>query len=289
MKPIVAAAVLILNQGGLPVEKKNPSFEEMVRMRIVLEVPGMDAVEARRDLVYKSAPEGPLHMDVYSPPGPARPRPAVILVHGGPIPKPGAKNMGVFVSYGELLAASGFVAVSFDHRFLAPGRLADAGSDVADLLAHVRKNAATLGVDPERIAVWAFSGGGPFLSGPLRERPAWLRALVAYYAALDLQQPPPGQSGGLDAETRTAWSALAALGEDAAGAPPMLVARAGLDNPWLNAGVDRFVAAALARGATLDLLNHPQGRHGFDILDPDERTKAILRRTLDFLRAALEP
>ena len=271
-------------------EKKMPPFEEMVRMRIVLSVAGMDAVTSRRDLVYKTAEGEPLKMDVYAPAGPARARPAVLLVHGGPIPKLGAKNMGVFQSYGELLAASGFVAVAFDHRFLAPSRLADAGSDVADLIAHVRTNAATLGVDPERIAIWAFSGGGPFLAAPLRERPGWLRAVLAFYAVLDLQQPPPGApDSGVGPEMRERFSAIRGLGDDARKAPPLLVARAGLDHPWLNGGIDRFVQEALARGATLDLLNHPDGRHGFDILDDDARTKEILRRALEFLKERLAP
>jgi len=256
-------------------------------MRIVAIVPGMDAVRVRRDVVYKEAAEGtPLHMDVYSAPDPPRARPGVILIHGGPLPRTGAKNMGVFVSYGELLAASGFVAVTFDHRFLGPDRLADAGADVADLLAHVRKSASTLGVDPERLALWAFSGGGPFLAAPLRERPAWLRAVVAYYAVLDLQQPPPGPDT-VGPDVRQAFSPVHALGADATGAPPILVARAGLDDPWLNQGIDRFVQAAVAKGATLDLLNHPGGRHGFDILDDDARSRGIIRRTLGFLEEQL--
>jgi acetyl esterase/lipase len=271
------------------VEKKNPSFEEMIRMRVVLRVPGMDEVGIRRDLVYKTASGEALHMDVFSPEEPPEPRPGVILVHGGPIPRTGAKNMGVFLSYGELLAASGFVAVSFDHRFLAPERLPDAGSDVADLVAHVRANAASLGIDPDRLALWAFSGGGPFLAAPLRERPAWLRAVVAYYAVLDLQEPAPGADSGIGTELRRTFSAVLGLGEDARSAPPLLVARAGLDHPWLNAGIDRFVTAATARGATLDLLSHPEGRHGFDILDDDDRSRQIIRRTLEFLRDCLAP
>lgn len=270
-------------------EKKIPTFEEFVRMRVVVSVPGMDAVSARRDLAYKTGDGEPLRMDVYSPPGPSRPRPAVVLVHGGPIPRTGAKNMGVFVSYGQLLAASGLVAIAFDHRFLAPARLADAGTDVTDLVAHVRANAAALGVDPERLALWVFSGGGPFLSGPLRERPAWLRAVVAYYAALDLQQAPPGADGGIGPELRQAFSPVHALGSAARTAPPILVARAGLDNPWLNDGIDRFVKAALATGARLDLLTHPDGRHGFDILDDDARSRGIIRRTLAFLEESLLP
>ncbi len=269
--------------------KQTPPFEEMIRMRIVYSAPGMDAVSVQPNLVYKTVDDQPLHMDVYSPPGPPRPRPTVILVHGGPIPRTGAKNMGVFVSYGELLAASGFVAVSFDHRFLAPARITDAAADVADLLAHVRKCAGALGVDPERLALWVFSGGGPFLTAMLRERPTWLRAAVAYYAALDLQQPLPGTDGAISAELRQTFSAIRGLGEDARSAPPILVARAGLDNPWLNEGIDRFVQTAIAKGATLGLLNHPEGRHGFDILDDDDRSKQIIGNTLKFLRDYLAP
>jgi acetyl esterase/lipase len=275
--------------GGQAVEKKMPPFEELVRMRVVVTVPGMEAVSVRRNVSYKAGDDGPLQMDVSSPPGPPRARPTVILVHGGPIPRTGAKNMGVFVSYGELLAASGFVAVTFDHRFLAPSRLADAGADVADLVAHVRANAASLGVDPDRLALWAFSGGGPLLAAPLRERPAWLRAVVAYYAALDLQQPPPGADSGLGPELRKAFSPVDAIGADASSAPPILVARAGLDNPWLNDGIDRFARAAIEGGARLDLLNHPDGRHGFDILDDDKRSRGIIRRTLAFLEESLAP
>ncbi len=270
-------------------EKKLPQLEEMVRMRIVLTVPGMDAVGVRRDLEYKVAEGQPLRMDLYSPHDSAGPRPVVILVHGGPIPRTGAKNMGVFVSYGELLAASGFAAVAFDHRFVAYARITDAAQDVADLVAHVRRNAVPLGIDPGRLAIWAFSGGGPFLAAPLRERPAWLRAVVAYYAALDLQQPPPGSNIEIDAVLQRTFSAISGLGEDGRSAPPILVARAGLDFPWLNAGIDRFVQAAVTRSATLHLLNHPDGRHGFDVLDDDARSKQIIRNTLLFLRDSLAP
>ena len=269
-------------------ERKSPPFEELIRMRVVLRVPGMNAVAVRRDIVYRTASDQPLHMDVYSPPGPPNPRPAVILVHGGPVPRTGAKNMGVFVSYGELLAASGFVAVAFDHRFLAPSRLPDARDDLAALVARVRADAPSLGVEPDRLAIWAFSGGGLLLAAPLRDRPAWLRAVAAYYAVLDLEEPPDGAADGIDAEMRREFSAVRALG-DARSAPPILVGRAGLDNPWLNAGCLRFVEAALARGATLDLLSHPDGRHAFDVLDDDDRTRQILRRTLAFLQDHLAP
>lgn len=167
-------------------------------------------------------------------------------------------------------------------------RVHNAAEDVADLVAYVRNSADSLGMDRERLALWAFSGGGPFLAAPLRERPTWLRAVVAYYAILDLQQPPPG-ADEMSPELRRTFSAIDGLGQDSRNSPPILVARAGLDSAWLNGTIDRFVQKGLDHGATLDLLNHPEGRHGFDILDNDARSQQIIRRTRGFLRDCLTP
>ena len=267
-----------------------PGLPDLARLRVVYAVPGMDRVRVERNRVYREVDGSRLEMDVYSPAEATRgaPLPAVILIHGGPVPAgASAKNMGVFLSYGELLAASGLMAVTFSHRFHGPGALADAAGDVAAAVAHVRSHSAELGVDPDRIALWAFSGGGPFLSAPLRERWPFVRAIVAYYAVLDLQVPPPGAASGITQETRREFSPLRHLAAAGEKTPPLFVARAGRDNPWLNATIDRFVQEALARNASLELMTHPAGQHGFDVLDDDDRSREIIARTLDFLKRRL--
>jgi acetyl esterase/lipase len=262
-----------------------PPFTEM---RVVYKVPGMDQVQVRRNVVYRTVGDTRLEMDVYSPAAApsGAPRPAVILIHGGPLPQAARpKDWGVYVSYGEMLAASGFTAVTFNHRFHgAPGgELADAAGDVAAAAAHVRQHADELGIDRERIALWAFSGGGPLLSAPLREGWPFVRAIAAFYAVLDLQVRPPGVTGGMSDEARREFSPVRYLtaGEKA---PPILVARAGKDNAWTNATIDRFVQEALARNAPLELMTHPTGQHGFDILDDGDRSREIIARTLEFLK-----
>jgi acetyl esterase/lipase len=195
--------------------------------------------------------------------------------------------MGVFLSYGELLAASGLKAVAFSHRFYGASALADAAGDVAAAVDYVRGHGEELGIDRDRVALWAFSGGGPFLSQPLRERWPFVRAFVAYYAVLDLQVPPPGATSGIADETRREFSPLRHLAAAGEQTPPLFVARAGCDNPWLNATIDRFVQEALARNAPLELMTHPAGQHGFDILDDDDRSREIIARTLDFLTRRL--
>jgi len=271
----------------------------MFQNRVVYTVPGMDTVEVRRDLVYRH-PEGgaDLLMDVYLPPGLAvgETRPGVILVHGGPIPAEmmhllhRVKSWGIFLSYGELLAASGFVAVTFGHRFSSLGEIATAQSDIEAAIDFVRGNAPDFHLDPDRLALWAFSGGGTFLAPALRQPPAYLRALVAYYALLDLaslrgkyeQFPVPE-------EAAAGFSAAAAFPPENGpyAGPPILVARGGRDSALINEPFDLFLQRALAANAPLDLLNHPAGQHGFDILDDDARSREIIARTIEFLKARL--
>jgi acetyl esterase/lipase len=266
-----------------------PPIEQLVRMPVVYRVPGMDDVAVLRDLTYATPGGVALAMDVYRPADAAgaAPLPVVLLIHGGPLPVIGARKMGVFASYGRLLAASGFVAVAFDHRFLAPERLPDAADDVRAAERYVREHAGGLGIDPERVAFWAFSGGGPFLSLALKGAPAHVRAVVAFYAVLDLGEQPPGAPESISDETRRELSPLHQLETEGGRVAPILVARAGLDHPLLNATIDRFVGRALAVNVSLDLLNHPAGRHGFDILDDDARSREVIARTIDFLRARL--
>jgi len=131
------------------------------------------------------------------------------------------KEWGVFISYGQLAAASGWVGVTFNHRFYALDRVRDAQADVDDLIAYVRANATTLGIDPDRLTLWAVSGGGLLLSHALRDTPPYLRCLIAYYALLDM---PPG-AGGLSEEARQELSPLHQLKQKGRAVPPLFVAR----------------------------------------------------------------
>ena len=137
-----------------------PTFEEMTRRPVVYSVPGMANARVREGLIYKTVQGSPLHFDLYAPPGPSKARPAVILIHGGPVPSGNEpRRWGMFASHGRLLAANGMIGIPFDHRLVGLDRLHDSAADLADLVVHVREHAATLGIDPERLALWAFSLG----------------------------------------------------------------------------------------------------------------------------------
>jgi acetyl esterase/lipase len=275
-----------------PARKPAPPPADILTRRIVLAVDGMDRV-VRRNLRYRVAGDLQLPMDVYIPPGlPAGARrPAVIFIHGGPMPPDmSPTEWGVYRSYGELAAASGFVGVTFKHRLNALGDYGKAAGDVRALIDHVRAESASLHVDPDRIALWGFSGGGALLGVAFQQRTPYVRCVASYYGILDLREPPgSGVPPAVPEAMASELSPVSVIARSTGPFPPTLIARAELDNPRINQSVDDFVRGALAAGVSLDLLTLPRGQHAFDVLDDTPRSREVIEKTVAFLRANLEP
>lgn len=268
-----------------------PWIKEVATQRIVYSVLGMEKIRARKDVTYKRIADAELRMDVYHPrnlPRGTR-RPAVVFIHGGALPpnlltKP--KEWGAFVSYGQLAAASGFVGITFNHRFYGwdMKSLTDARSDVADAIAYIRSNADRLGIDKDHICLWALSAGSLFLGPAISDAPSFVRCMVFYYAIMDLESLRKVGPAITDEVTRE-FSPINRLEGAGRTFAPIFIARAGREEPGLNVAVDSFIQKALSRKATLDFSNHPEGQHGFDVLDDNRRTREIIRRTLEFIKA----
>jgi acetyl esterase/lipase len=144
------------------------------------------------------------------------------------------------------------------------------------------------GVDKDRIVLWAVSAGGIFLSQPLRDTPPYLRCLIGYYAELDLQNERAAAPASVSTETLREYSPVYHLEKSSAKIPPIFIARAGLDDVNLNDGLDRFVQTALRKNMTIDLANHATGHHGFDVEDNNDRSREIIKRTIEFIKAHAE-
>jgi acetyl esterase/lipase len=279
---------LDVNAGSDAKPAQGKSLADRVAARVVYRVPGTDDVRVVANLKYNGVGDARLLMDVYVPPEPPSDerRPVVILVHGATAAAEKPKEWGFFQSWGRLIAASGMVAVAFNHRFSQPPEslLAEAESDVRSAIDYVRANADSWHADRDRICVSVWSSGGVFVAGLLRDRPAYVRCLVAFYAMLDLQQ----YSVVVDEAARELgkrFSAINYLRGAPASSRPMFIARAGRDEiPLLNDGLDRFVATALAEKLPVIVENHPSGGHGFDTQNDDERSREIIRGAIEFMR-----
>jgi hypothetical protein len=256
------------------------SPQDIAAKRVLYSLPGMGAISVQKDVEYQRSGDGPLTMDLYYPPRPeGGALPAVVFVTG--FPDPGtrkvlgraAKDMGSYVSWAQLVAASGLVAVTYVNHEPA---------DVRAVFDYLRQQAAALGVDGERLGVWSCSGSGPMgLSMLMQDGPHPACGALVYPYTLDLD----GSSGTAAAAKQ--WGFTDACQgksiDDVARDRPIFVARAGQDQmPALNATLDRFVAAALARNLPMTMVNHATGPHAFDLFDDSETTRDVIRQILAF-------
>jgi acetyl esterase/lipase len=269
-------------EGGTRV-KQETTPEEIAKKKVVHRIPGMDEVKVTRDVGYQTTDGGALTMDIYYPPDAqsgAR-LPAVVFVAG--YPDPGLekmlgckfKEMGAYVSWGRLTAASGMVAITYTNR--------EPAADVQALLRYVRQHATALGVDERRIGLWACSGNVPLALSMLMNEASLKCAVLCYGLMLDLE------GATHVAEAAKTWGfANPCAGKSIADLPrgvPLFVARAGQDQmPHLNETIDDFMAAALAQNLPVTFVNHPTAPHAFDLFDDSEASREIIRRILAFMR-----
>jgi hypothetical protein len=252
---------------------------------VVYRIPGMDAVQVRRDVEYGATQARALTMDIYYPPGSKRGArsPAVVFVTGFPDAGFEArmgckfKEMGSSVSWGQLAAASGVVAITYTN--LEPA------TDLQALLQYVRRNAAALGIDETRLGLWASSGNVPLaLSILMQEDSDYLKcAVMCYGYMLDLE----GATGVAEAASMYGFvNACAGRSfDDLPRGLPLLIVRAGRDQlPQLNETLDRFLVEALTRNLPVTFVNHADAPHAFDLLHDDETSREIVRQILAFMR-----
>jgi len=264
---IFAAAAGALALAAAAAAQPDPQHEVNAQ-DVVWVVPGLDRVTVRKDIPFKQAGPLTLGLDLYYPAdfgaveGAGAKRPAVVFINGvGDGPRGGRlKDWGIYQSWGRTVAASGWVGVTFSSR----GPSTESGPDIADLFAFLAKDGARLGIDTSRIAAWVCSANVTSGLKFLMERAGrGVIGAVVYYGDSDL------------ARIRTDL--------------PIYYVRAGLDNPDLNARIDRLWAHALAAGAPWEMVNASESHHAFDALDETEQSRRIVRETLAFYRDLFQP
>jgi acetyl esterase/lipase len=237
---------------------------DVIAQSVVVTLPGMDRATVRKDVPYRRTDSGAsLALDLYYPPDfrDVSRLPAVVFINGigDPVLPSKLKEWAPYRSWGRLVAASGWIGVTFENG----GRFPDSRPDIRSVFTFLRERGASLGIDPRRMAAWVCSGnvvtGLPFLM----EDAEGLRGAVVYYGS------------GTPARYRTDL--------------PVFFVRAGRDNPQLNAQIDDVLAKAAAAGAPWTVVRAPGSHHAFDVLDETEESRRIVRQTLDFYRSLFDP
>jgi acetyl esterase/lipase len=271
-------------------EKRQKTYEEIVNAPVVLKVAGSSDVKVRADLRYSEA-DPHLFMDVFSPPAtkPGERHPVVMFIHGGAGSASRPKDWGLYKSWGRTVAASGFTAVTFNHRLGYPDPLLEeSATDVAAAIDYVRAHAREWNADGDRVCLAAFSAGGPMLTLGFDKKRTYVRCLIGFYEFMDIQQTGL-HSKYEPAERVRAFSPIEHLEDEYARSVPMFIGRGGLDEiPTMNDSIDRYVARAIEKNANVVVWNHPTGTHTFDNQNDDDRSREIIVAALEFMRRHLK-
>jgi len=204
----------------------------------------------------------------YYLPASTKPAGAVVLVHGGPIPadrQVGPREWPAYVGYGSLLASAGVVAVMPEHGFRDPVSVGRALDDVRRCIDAARRHPH---VDPDWIAVWAFSAGGMLLGGLLSTQPSWLRAVAATYALLDM-------------DDEVAFPSPVGVARSRAISIPMLLVRVEHEHNWVGATQEAFLESASSDN--VDVLDVPGAEHGFETIDDTDESRHAIRASVDWV------
>lgn len=170
----------------------------------------------------------------------ARPRGAVVLLHGGGWV---AGDATWVYPRARQFAALGMVTVAVDYRLGNPG---NATADARSVIRWLRANASSLNIDPNRIAAYGVSAGGQIAVSAAQgaDEGARPNALVLLSPALDLE----GDSWFSRLAGEDAARALSPLRNLRAGMPPTLVLQGDVDTETPLPGARRLCDGMRANG-----------------------------------------
>jgi acetyl esterase/lipase len=218
-----------------------------------------------------------------------KPLPAIVVIHGGGF-NDGDKARGRELNIAENLTLQGYVCLSINYKLRRTQGQVTWPQSVHDAKAavrYLRKEAATLGVDPEKIGVIGCSAGcnlammlattGPadgfdaVPGEPYQDVPARVTCAVGFYGAVDLINYHDMK---MFAKTREEAPELYRKGSpiaylDAKDAP-MLLVHGTADTTVPLSQSESFLRVAKEKGATCALEVIPDAPHTFD-LQPKQR------------------
>ncbi len=216
-------------------------------------LPAAGEIAIQKDIVYRTDGAVRLAYDLYRPAKISAVTPVVIFVNG--IGAPWMRGHVQYTGWATAVTARGLAGITMDSRE------ATVDDDVRALIAHLEKDAAVLGLDPSRIALWSCSANVRRGLPLAQTLDAKVRSAVVYYGTASLS------SFRLDL--------------------PVLFVRAGQDGVGLNRDLEALVAKALAANAPVEAINVASGVHGFDVRDDNEASRTAISSTLDFLQRTL--
>jgi len=149
---------------------------------VFFELPSMDKVIVKKDIVYQNIADSTLKMDIYYPPNYEFQKkiPAIIIVYGctneGQIKLIGNqfRNWSVHISLCKIIAASGLAAIIYE--------TVDPENDIISLTKYIHSNYDKLSIDDNNIGAFTCSSNTPVaITNILNTSTNIFKCAVVYY------------------------------------------------------------------------------------------------------------
>jgi dipeptidyl-peptidase 4 len=225
---------------------------------------------------------------------PSRRYPVIMFVYGGPSAPVVADNLPQFFLYDQLLLREGFIVVLVDNRSAAgiSKRFEDtiyrqSGiPESADLADAARWLKAQTWVDPARVGVWGWSGGGTMTLN-LLTRSTEFKAAISVAPVTDWRYYDTKWAEslmGIPSDNRDGYetTSLVARAKELHGR--LLIVHGTYDDNVQPQNEQAFMNALIAHGIVFDAMVYPMRKHGIS----DAAAQAHLFKTMvDFWKRAL--
>lgn len=227
---------------------------------VVYDLPATKQVVLRPDIPFARLGSRDLKLDLYAPPGKRGLRPAVVFINAvGDSPQDPVRRWGIYASWPRLVAAHGMIGISMD------AEREQIQESLRGLFNFLRDKGRTIGVDPDRIGVYAasanVSGAHEYLVSD--SVTPGIRAAAYYYGGV-----PQGRKR----------KDLPVLFIQAQGDAPRMASALG---PLWQEVVDSALPWTLVFGRGMP--------HAFDALTDSDDARHLIQQTLAFWDAYLAP
>jgi len=219
---------------------------------IVYQVPEMNKVIVKQNIVFKKENDTSLMLDIYYPPSFSFKTATPVIIFNNGVGSMTIPQWRVYKDWAKLMAVKGFIAVNYQ------ARQNNGLTDGASLLEYLHSHGTSLNIDTSKMAIWTCSANtraGMRLA--MQPQRTYIKSLVVYYGSPD---------------------SLGQLRQDL----PTLIVRCGLDAQFINTGIENFMQQAFAQDMRIELINYIKGTHAFDITTNTAESRAVIDKTIGF-------
>ena len=200
-------------------------------------------------------------LDLYLPLNNMKPSSLVIMVHGGPISpnipvKP--KDWRLYQDYGRLCASKGIATAIINHRLFNERSTNDSYNDIRSALQFLKQQASAYNIDTAQITLWMFSGAAVHLQQFIADE--IVEKEICFYGVYTMDAIPSIKKN-----------------------ISIFLLRCGKDKATTLASTDFLVKEILSKNMYLEVVNHPTGLHGFDILQNGIETDIVIDKAINFI------